>query len=469
MNEPSKPKKNSVEAHFHLANVWQLKGQVELAIAHYRQALRLEPDYAPAYQKLGQLMREVGQLEEALTYFEKAVALKADDRESVFHCQYVRDLLRIKADNLTRHSQARPDKKRSYLKDHPKEKINLHNQVDFQHHRSGWAYALNALAPLHNSQGVLFDGFIENNFSRQHWRNWANPPRTLEKMKCQGTFDRLATSEEKGITPYAEPWVGIAHNPPSMPTWFNYQRSPQVMFAKDIWKRSLEHCIGLFALSQYHAQWLGEQTGKPVSTLVHPTEIPELRFDFERFLDNPRKKIIQIGWWLRKQNAIHQLPVGRDNPLNYEKIKLIPFDRDVWELHTVLAAKEMEVYNLEFDPLFAENTREMASVPDMEYDALLSENIVFMDLYDTSANNVTVECLARATPLLVNPLPAVVEYLGEDYPMYFTDLSEAADKALDTALIQDTHNYLRNWEVRENLSAAYFLQRFRESEVYQLV
>ncbi|MEH2158365.1 hypothetical protein [Nostoc sp.] len=59
-----------------------------------------------------------------------------------------------------------------------------------------------------------------------------------------------------------------------MPTWFWYHYSPQTIFAKNIWKQSLDYCVGLFALSEYEAQWLRVQTGKPVSTLILPTEIP---------------------------------------------------------------------------------------------------------------------------------------------------------------------------------------------------
>ena len=57
-----------------------------------------------------------------------------------------------------------------------------------------------------------------------------------------------------------------------------------------------------------------------------------------------------------------------------------------------------------------------------EYDDLLSKNIIFIDLYDASANTVVVECIARKTPLLVTRLDAVIEYLGKDYPLYFDNL-----------------------------------------------
>ncbi|MFN8643026.1 MAG: hypothetical protein U0802_15745 [Candidatus Binatia bacterium] len=72
------------------------------------------------------------------------------------------------------------------------------------------------------------------------------------------------------------------------------------------------------------------------------------------------------------------------------------------------------------------------------YDRLLSEN-VFLDLLDASANNSVIECLARDTPLLVNRHPAVVEYLGPDYPLYFDDLAHAA-RLLDLAALRRGHS-----------------------------
>lgn len=54
-----------------------------------------------------------------------------------------------------------------------------------------------------------------------------------------------------------------------------------------------------------------------------------------------------------------------------------------------------------------------------KYDILLSENIVFINLVDASAVNTVIECIVRATPIIVNKHPAVVELLGKNYPLYF--------------------------------------------------
>lgn len=77
-----------------------------------------------------------------------------------------------------------------------------------------------------------------------------------------------------------------------------------------------------------------------------------------------------------------------------------------------LSEREKEAENISFSPDFLSNTQAQSRLSNEAYDRLLTENIGFVALHDASANNTVIECIARATPLLVNPLPAVVEYLG---------------------------------------------------------
>ena len=155
-----------------------------------------------------------------------------------------------------------------------------------------------------------------------------------------------------------------------------------------------------------------------------------------------------------------------DNRLDYQKVRLLPV-RQGHKWQQILIDKEREIFGFTIEPRYEENTKVVSRLSDADFDALLAENIVFLDLYDSNANNAIVECIARATPLLVNSLPAVVEHLGPDYPLYFDSLSEAAEKTLDTKLIYEAHLHLKNCQTRHKLHPEYFLNSVTESEVYQ--
>jgi hypothetical protein len=116
-----------------------------------------------------------------------------------------------------------------------------------------------------------------------------------------------------------------------------------------------------------------------------------------------------------------------------------------------------------------DNTEVCQHLPDAEYDLLLSRNIVFIQLYDASANNTVIECLARGTPLLVNPLPAVREYLGTDYPLYYDDLQQAAELALDLGRLQAAYQHLMGNPLRARLGGDAFRRQLVDSDVYGLL
>lgn len=301
------------------------------------------------------------------------------------------------------------------------------------HHRSGWPYAVNSLRPLHDDRGVLLDGFIEKKFA------WGRDP-----------GDRY-----NEFRPYAEPWVGFLHNPPNIPEWYDLnQHSPQEILETPYWKESIVYCQGLFTLSDYLKKWLEPRVPVPVSTLLHPTETPALGFSMKAYRANRERMVVQIGWWLRKFHSLYQLPVTR-----LRKAQLnIGFD---W-IDKILE-RELEFV----EPPLRDSVRVIHYLPNEQYDELLSQNLVFLHLYDSSANNALIECIVRSTPVLVNPLEAVVEYLGPDYPFYFDTLGEAAAKAEDEEAVAAAHEYLKALPIKRRLTREHFRQSFQESRVYR--
>ena len=51
------------------------EGHLEEAVNHYRQALRIEPEFAEAHEGLGQALNQSGKREEAIQHYEQALRI----------------------------------------------------------------------------------------------------------------------------------------------------------------------------------------------------------------------------------------------------------------------------------------------------------------------------------------------------------------------------------------------------------
>jgi len=80
-----------------------------------------------------------------------------------------------------------------------------------------------------------------------------------------------------------------------------------------------------------------------------------------------------------------------------------------------------------------------------EYDDLLSKNIVFVNLFDAAANNTVLECIVRNTPIIINKIEGVTDYLGENYPLYYNHLDEV-HSLIDSQKLLKAHEYLKNMD-----------------------
>jgi hypothetical protein len=307
------------------------------------------------------------------------------------------------------------------------------------HHRSGWSCALEALEPLLTSDGtgILFESFLYRRFGRL-----------------------LREGRSNGELPYQRPWVGVVHVPPSVPRWAHYRYSPSYYFRLRTWQASMPFCRGLITLSTRMKRWLEERVDVPVLGVKHPTPTPPVRFDYAKFLRNPDRRLIHVGWWLRRFASFHRLPT--DSP---RKTLLLPFADDAMRSR-ILPIIERDLVHHNVPPLHDWNVDILPYQNHAAYDRLLSENIVFLHLYETVANNAILECIVRHTPVLVNPLHDVVEYLGPQYPLYFDDLDEAAEKAQDLDLIRQAHEYLRDMP-KDDLTAESFRNSIANSELYR--
>ena len=65
-------------AHINLGSVYQSRGELAEAVAHYEQARQIKPDCVEAYSDLGNALLELGRVPEAIAQCEAALRLKPD-------------------------------------------------------------------------------------------------------------------------------------------------------------------------------------------------------------------------------------------------------------------------------------------------------------------------------------------------------------------------------------------------------
>ncbi|MEA2101819.1 MAG: tetratricopeptide repeat protein, partial [Thermodesulfobacteriota bacterium] len=69
-----------------LANILRSSGQTDRAIHHYKEAIRLKPDYAIALNNLGATMNDILMYNDAEQYLLRAIEIKPDYAEAYYNC-----------------------------------------------------------------------------------------------------------------------------------------------------------------------------------------------------------------------------------------------------------------------------------------------------------------------------------------------------------------------------------------------
>jgi hypothetical protein len=311
-------------------------------------------------------------------------------------------------------------------------KIDVSKKTNIPHHTGGWNFVLKILDNFHSGEGVFVDDLADITFGNSY-----------------------EYSMYKKIIPYKVSWVAFFHHPLNIAPWYpkNFLMKPEVMISSDEFKESQKKCKGIFTFSKSMATWYKQKLPKiKVEQLWHPTNSTGKMFDLNNFLDDPRPKLYSIGFFLRRMSSIYFLKCDK-----YEKVILVnPMVYD--NLY-----KEVSYFRYDLD---FTSVKFKSYVSAKEYDEILSKNIVFLDLYDSCANNIIIECIAHNTPILVNRQEAIVEYLGERYPLYYTSIEEASSKLSDKSIIKEAHYYLKELETQKKITAEYFAESFYNSSIY---
>ena len=273
-------------------------------------------------------------------------------------------------------------------------------------HRSGWPYVMKSLSPLFSDKAkLIFDDF-------------------LEKTICNCREGR------RGLV-HSRPWVGVCHYPHDAPSWYETEHLQDLPRQKS-WSESLENLRLCIALGENLASWIRENWSVPCVTLRHPTEIPDLQWSVDKFTGNTDPLLLQVGWYLRNTHAIFQVDAPRFLSKAWLRSR-----RDIAERNHALCGLHLRHERYSFG-----DVREIEPVSNDAYDVLLSENIVFVNLITSVANNTVVECIARNTPIVINRRDSTEYYLGRDYPLFYDELGELRG-LISSDRIVAAHQYLR--------------------------
>jgi hypothetical protein len=216
----------------------------------------------------------------------------------------------------------------------------------------------------------------------------------------------------------------------------------------------------------------------PVFILYHPMEFVDNMFTMQKFASNSNKKVVQIGAWLRNPYAIYQMVLPSNTDMTITKAHLRGTEMDLYfapinfldvvsqalcinnsmylpETSTICRSEDIcrpnstyptNKYSQGALQLLTSNHNSVTvldKLSNKDYDDLMSENIIFLNLVDCSAVNTVIECIVRNTPLVVNRHPALEEILGQDYPGFYSTLDEAGALCASLSSIEKMHIHMR--------------------------
>jgi GR25 family glycosyltransferase involved in LPS biosynthesis len=268
-------------------------------------------------------------------------------------------------------------------------------------HYNGWSCIMNQLKSNLNldDNGVILDGFADNCL-------WAKEKKPIQK-----------------------PWIGIVHACEISPT----MKPPNTLdaFINNNWFiQSSPFCIALITLSSHHAKILQKKVNVPVFNTTYTKEVIS-KFDINSYFANP--SIIHSGFHNRNYSNFAKFKTSIQKIINIDKTWYIEPMNNCFALNNVS--------NDDINSVCINNT----FLNDEDYIENLCKKIGFCYFYDAAANNSIIEHIMSHTPIIVNKLPGTIEYLGEDYPMFYENIIDNPDKyLLDREYIQKVSNYLKD-------------------------
>ena len=225
-----------------------------------------------------------------------------------------------------------------------------------------------------------------------------------------------------------KPLIGIIDNAQMLPIWYNKENG------KELKKEIFNSIKYLILFSKSNIKNVNASIGIKIFIHLHPLPISTHKWSFEDYKKTENPGIIQVEIYQRCINAIFMLPSKGMKKILLHSSKHKRLDN--------FLNNERKYLGNEFrKPQI--NTVEVRYEKNILLENWYNGNIFFLHLYDATIDWVVLKCIADNVPILINHLPSIHEYLGNDYPMYYSNYYEACEKANNAQIIYNTHIYLK--------------------------
>jgi Protein of unknown function (DUF707) len=261
-----------------------------------------------------------------------------------------------------------------------------------------------------------------------------------------------------GSAMITDPWVGFVRLPlvKSLPGFLSAvhgNSSDLVLDAileSDAFLQSVPRCVALFAFSMTLATAVSETLNEmgikkvAVCNVHHPVAMVEPSLLFDPVTDlklalSETASVVLLNKPYARVASLHKLQTRR------QKIWL-HCGSDIGSTDVELL-KNRSIAELHLSAMHIDRNVQLKVATKGELNLMVRRNIVIVDTWATAAVPSALESLTFQTPFLIRKMPETIEYMGEDYPLFFTTLQSIQNLLDDEAMLRqkmmEAHTYLQ--------------------------
>ncbi|MEW6617677.1 MAG: hypothetical protein AB1333_04675 [Patescibacteria group bacterium] len=254
---------------------------------------------------------------------------------------------------------------------------------------------------------------------------WGDISKELKKVfhDNRSPIDLYTAYEYQVRERVSRPFVAFFHQVVS-----GYERSLKKILNSKVWEHNQKFFLGGFVFSKNQLAYIEKKIfSQPIRLVLHPTPMKVKRWYLNSFLKDPT--FLHAG--IHCRNVDFFVGVANQRQQREKYILLAPRKRDYTSYLSRYPKTGIEI---------------KSRMSNVEYNEALASSVVFINLLEAAANNTILECIARGTPLLVNNIGGVEDYLGKKYPLYYGSTKHAEQIIgkikRDPSILNRAHAYL---------------------------